>query len=120
MRFLRSVLGYMLVGLFVMTVWGSPIKAEGFGVFSGWLSAGMIIAPFWFVNHYLGLIPHDSDSAFVDMGMGVAMAGIFRDAFANGIDAVVASVPTFLLICVGASIGGFLAAKVQKNMEGGK
>lgn len=115
MKFVRSTLGYMIAGMIVMSVWGA--FATAYGIAGGYFAALIIIGPMWFMNHYLGLIKHDSDSAFVDMGLGIALCGIFRDAFMNGFSTVMDSVPTILLVILGAVLGGLFAAKIEEDME---
>ena len=115
MKFVRSTLGYMIAGMIVMSVWGA--FANAYGIVGGYFAAFIIIGPMWFMNHYLGLIKHDPDSAFVDMGLGIAICGIFRDAFMNGFSTVADSLPTILLVIVGAVLGGLVAAKVEEDME---
>lgn len=115
MKFVRSTLGYMIAGMIVMSVWGA--FADAYGIAGGYFAAFIIIGPMWFMNHYLGLIKHDSDSAFVDMGLGIALCGIFRDAFLNGFSTVAASLPTILLVVLGAVLGGLFAAKIEEDME---
>jgi hypothetical protein len=123
MKFLRAVLGYMITGMFVMSVWGKMADGtlNAAGIFGGWFAALSIIGIMWFMNHFLGMIHHDADSAFVDQGLGVALVGIFRDVFMkDGVNTLVSSLPTIGLVCLGAVIGGFLAAKVEEDMEGAK
>ncbi|HEL1613201.1 Lin0368 family putative glycerol transporter subunit [Streptococcus suis] len=115
MKFLRSTIGYMIAGMIVMSVWGA--FAEAYGIIGGFFAAFIIIGPMWYMNHYLGLIKHDADSAFVDMGLGIAICGIFRDAFMKGFGTIADSLPTILLIIVGATIGGLVAAKIEEDME---
>ncbi|HFI0257030.1 TPA: hypothetical protein ACGOVD_001721 [Streptococcus suis] len=115
MKFVRSTLGYMIAGMIVMSVWGA--FANAYGIVGGYFAAFIIIGPMWFMNHYLGLIKHDPDSAFVDMGLGIAICGIFRDAFLYGFSSVADSLPTMLLVIVGAVLGGLVAAKVEEDME---
>lgn len=115
MKFIRSTIGYMIAGMIVMSVWGA--FADAYGIAGGFFAAVIIIGPMWFMNHYLGLIKHDADSAFVDMGLGIAICGIFRDAFLNGFSGITDSLPTILLVIVGASLGGWVAAKVEEDME---
>lgn len=118
MKFLRGVLGYAIAGIFVMSVWGPMASLESFGIIGGWFAAFAIIGPMWFLNHFVGLIPHDSDSAFVDMGLGIGIAGVARDVFLSGsIDALVATLPTLGLVILGGAIGGFVAAKIEESME---
>lgn len=115
MKFLRSTLGYMIAGMIVMSVWG--VLAESYGIIGGWLAALVIIGPMWFLNHFLGLIHHDAESAFVDMGLGIAFTGIFRDIFIHGSATFIESLPTIALVIVGAILGGFFAAKIEEDME---
>lgn len=119
MKFLRGVIGYALAALYAMTVWGE--FAGAYGVAGGWIVALAIIGPLWFVNHYIGLIPQDSDAAFVDMGLGIAIGCLFRDIFSGGgVDSFIASLPTIGVIIVGAAIGGFTATKIQQHMDKGE
>jgi hypothetical protein len=118
MKFLRSVLGYAIAGMFVMSVWGPMASLESFGIIGGWFAAFAIIGPMWFLNHYVGVIPHDSDSGFVDMAAGIGVAGVMRDAFGLGFETLTATLPTLGLVILGGIIGGFLAAKVEESMEG--
>ncbi|MEI7667611.1 MAG: hypothetical protein WCI62_01275 [Erysipelotrichaceae bacterium] len=132
MKFLRAVLGFFIAGVFVMAVWGKMadgtalIGAEGakvgigaFSIFGGWIAAFVIISPMWFMNHFLGMIPNTSEASFVDQGLGIALTGIFRDIFRStaGVDTFLSSVPTIILVCIGAAIGGYLAFIVRKDME---
>lgn len=115
MKFLRSTIGYMIAGMIVMSVWGA--FADSYGIGGGWFASLIIIGPMWFLNHFLGLIKHDADSAFVDMGLGIAFTGIFRDVFSNGIGALSGSLPTIGLVVLGAILGGIAAAKIEEDME---
>ncbi|CQR23730.1 membrane protein [Streptococcus varani] len=115
MKFLRSTIGYMIAGMIVMSVWGA--FGNAYGIIGGYFAAFIIIGPMWFMNHYVGLIKQDNDAAFVDMGLGIAIAGIFRDGFLLGLDKVATSFPTLALVAIGAAIGGFVAAKIEEDME---
>lgn len=114
MKFLKGTLGFMIVGLFVGGVWGT--FAEKYGIAGGWMAAVIIIGPMWFMNHFIGLIPNEDGAAFVDMGLGVGIACFMRDAFKLGVSSAVESVPTLLLVAVGAVIGGLVAAAIEKDM----
>ncbi|MGT2950070.1 hypothetical protein BU202_03025 [Streptococcus cuniculi] len=115
MKFLRSTLGYMIAGMIVMSVWGA--FGNAYGIVGGYFAAFIIIGPMWFMNHYVGLIKQDDDAAFVDMGLGIAICGICRDAFLLGWNEVASSVPTLLLVALGAALGGFVSAKILDDME---
>jgi hypothetical protein len=115
MKFSRSVIGYCIAGMIVMSVWG-PLSGK-YGLMGGVLAAFFIIGPMWYMNHYVGLIDHEDDSAFVDMGLGIAICGTMRDFFMNGSSALLDSLPTLLLVAVGAVAGGVAAAYIEKDME---
>ena len=114
MKFLKGTLGFMCVGLFVGGVWGA--FADKYGIAGGWMAAVIIIGPMWFMNHFIGLIPNESDGAFVDMGLGVGIACFMRDVFNNGIGSGIDSIPTLLYVALGAIIGGLVAAAIEKDM----
>lgn len=114
MKFFRSTLGFMIVGLFVGGVWGT-FSGE-YGIAGGWFAALILIGPMWFLNHYVGLIINDADSAFVDMGLGVGIACFMRDTFKLGVGSAIESLPTLLLVAAGAVIGGIVAAAVERHM----
>jgi hypothetical protein len=114
MKFLRSTLGFMCVGLLVGGAWGSFSAA--YGIAGGWFAALAIIGPMWFMNHYVGLITNESDGSFIDMGLGVGIACFTRDLFNLGASSAAQSLPTLALVAVGAVIGGVVAAAVEKHM----
>lgn len=114
MKFFRAFIGYMIAGLLVMSVWGE-LQGAG-GIFGGYLAATIIIGPMWFMNHYVNLVGNGDDAAFVDMGLGIGVAGIFRDVFLNDFSALTGALPTILIVCAGAVCGGLVAAAIEKNM----
>ncbi|MBX8935535.1 Lin0368 family putative glycerol transporter subunit [Enterococcus gilvus] len=113
MKFLRSMVGYMIAGTIVMSVWN---ELGSFGIFGGYLAAGIIIGPMWFMNHYLNLTGNEDDAAFVDMGLAIGVCGIARDSFMHGASAFSASLPTIALVVVGAALGGIVAAAFEKSV----
>ena len=120
MKLVRSTIGYMFAGMIVMSVWGGVI--EGLGTIGGILAGFFIIGAMWFMNHHLGLIYHGPQSGFVDLGLGVGLTGIFRDMWigilsGNGIKPLVDSFPTILFVLVGAVLGGYLAAMVERDLN---
>lgn len=114
MLFLRSTIGYFIAGLFVMAVWGALWNT--YGMLGGFVAGLIIIGPMWYMNHYVGLIQQDDDAAFVDIAMGIAVAGTMRDSFMNGFDTLVDSFPTLALVIVGGILGGTVAALIEKDM----
>lgn len=114
MRFTRGVIGYCIAGMIVMSVWG-PLS-NNYGILGGFVAAFIIIGPMWYMNHHVGLIEHEDDSAFVDMGLGIAVCGSMRDFFILGSGAFVDSLPTLGLVAIGAVAGGVAAAYIEKDI----
>jgi len=114
MRFFRGVIGYCIAGMIVMSVWGAI--AGKYGILGGVIAAFLIIGPMWFMNHYVGLIENPSDASFVDMALGIAIAGTTRDFFLVGSSSLVEALPTLSLVIVGATLGGVCAALIEKDM----
>lgn len=125
MKLLRSTIGYMIAGTIVMSVWGGVI--EGLGTVGGILAGFLIIGLAWFLNHHIGLIYHGPNSGFVDLGLGVGLTGIFRDMWigmlreggsvATGLGEVGKALPTLLIVVLGAIVGGYLAAMVERDLN---
>ena len=120
MKLVRSTIGYMFAGMIVMSVWGGVI--EGLGTIGGFLAGFLIIGVMWFLNHHLGLVYHGPQSGFVDLGMGVGFTGIFRDMWISilgdgNINALTDSLPTIAFVVIGALIGGYLAAMVERDLN---
>ena len=113
MKFLRAFIGYMIAGSLVMAVWG---ELDSVGIFGGYLAALIIIGPMWFMNHYVNLVGNPDDAAFVDMGLAIGVAGIFRDVFLNDVSALTGALPTIGMVALGAICGGLVAAAIEKNM----
>ncbi|MBP3040903.1 hypothetical protein J9303_15555 [Bacillaceae bacterium Marseille-Q3522] len=118
MKFLRGVIGYCIAGMLVMSVWG-PLSGD-YGILGGYIAAFIIISPMWFMNHYVGLINNENESAWVDMALGIAICGTMRDTFMNGGDVLVDSLPTLSFVAIGAIVGGVAAAYIEKDMIKGK
>lgn len=121
MKLVRSTIGYMIAGIIVMSVWGGVIDGN-VGTLGGILAGFFIIGLAWFTNHHLGLIYHGPESGFVDLGLGVGLTGIFRDMWlgllgGEGLDPFIGGMPTLILVLIGAVIGGYLAAMVERDMN---
>ncbi|MCI3028819.1 hypothetical protein LMF32_06875 [Desemzia sp. C1] len=115
MKFLRSTLGFMIAGMIVMSVWDGFVGS--YGIVGGYFAAFIIIGPMWFLNHYVGLIDNPDEFAFVDMAVGIGITGIFRDIFLKGASEFIDTIPTLLLVMLGATIAGLVAAAIEKDME---
>ncbi|MBO1306838.1 hypothetical protein JZO70_11735 [Enterococcus sp. 669A] len=114
LKFCRAVIGYGIVGILTMGVWGSLVAA--YGLAGGFFAAVIFIGPCWFLLHFLGLVHSDTKSMFVDLGFGVGFAGLFRDFFMVGSDAAIASLPTLAVVLVGGIIGGAVAVLIERDM----
>lgn len=114
LKFIRAVIGYGLVGILTMGVWGSLVAS--YGLVGGFFAAIIFIGPCWFLLHYLGLIHNDSKSMFVDLGFGVGFAGLFRDFFMNGTNSLLSSLPTLGIVLIGGILGGIVAVIIEKDM----
>ncbi len=112
MKHLGTIIGTAIAGMFVMSVWGA--FAGAYGIAGGWFAGLIIIGTMWFMNHYIGLV--HNKGAFIDMALGIGVAGTMRDVFNNGIQAGVESLPTLITVIVGGIIGGYMAAKLEKYL----
>lgn len=114
MTFLRSTLGFMFAGLFVMSsLWGTFGEP---GISGGFLAAVLIIGAMWYLNHHVGLIYNKPGASFVDMALGIAVAGTLRDLFINGQMALIESLPTLFIVVLGGACGGAAAYYVEKDL----
>lgn len=109
MKHLGTILGAAIAGMFVMSVWGAFSNAYGIG--GGWFAGLIIIGTMWFLNHYVGI--HNNDGAFVDMAVGIGVAGTMRDVFLHGTQAGAASLPTLAVTIIGGVCGGLVAYKLE-------
>lgn len=114
MKFIKSTFGYFLASIIINGFWG--IFTNKFGPFGGYIAALCLTGSAWYINHYLGLIKHDEDSAFIDMGLGVAICLVTKGYILNGINSIISSIPTFICIVVGAILGGYVSVLIEKNI----
>jgi len=112
MKHLGTIIGAAIAGMFVMSVWGAFVGA--YGLFGGWFAGFMIIGTMWYLNHAIGV--HNNDGAWVDMALGIGVAGFARGIFEGGIQAGIDSLPTLLFVAIGAVIGGITAVLLEKNV----
>jgi len=109
MKHLGTIVGTAIAGMFVMSVWGKFVEAYGIG--GGWFAGLAIIGTMWFLNHYIGLV--NNDGAFVDMALGIGVAGTMRGVFEGGMQAGIASLPTLAVVLIGGIAGGLTAYKLE-------
>ncbi len=114
MKFLKSTFGYFLASIIINGFWG--IFTNKFGPFGGYIAALCLTGSAWYINHYLGLIKHDEDSAFIDMGLGVAICLVTKGYILSGINSIISSIPTFICIVVGAILGGYVSVLIEKKI----
>ena len=113
MKHVRIFVGAFVVGLAIMGAWGQ-ISNE-YGTIGGWLAALFIVTPTWFVNHYCGLI--HQDGAWVDQGLALGAAGMFKGLFLDGAGAFAEAVPLLAVVCVGGALGGIFADMADTNIS---
>lgn len=113
MKFLRSTLGYCLAGVVINGFWGFFLNK--FGLLGAYGAALFLTGSMWYINHYVGLIKHDEDSAFIDMGLGVAISLVAKNYIINGVNSIVNSIPTLVYVVIGAALGGYVAVLIEKN-----
>ena len=109
LKHLGTILGTAIAGMFVMSVWGA--FAGEYGIGGGWFAGFAIIGTMWFLNHFVGI--HNNDGAWVDMAVGIGMAGTMRGVFEQGIEAGIASMPTLGVVLIGGVAGGVAAYKLE-------
>ncbi len=116
MHHIRNLFGYFIAGFCAMFLWGKVVEIINIGDLGNWIAAVVIIGPMWYINHYLGLIRHSDEMAFIDMAFGIGFAGIFKALFTGtGFDGLMESMPTFVLLVLGGSFGGYMATIVEKR-----
>ena len=113
MPFFTSILGFLIAGIIPNTFWG--IFINNFGILGGWLAAFVIIGTLWYVNHYIGLIENKTDSAFVDMGLGIAICSTTKDILISGTGELINSLPTLAYVSIGGILGGVTAGLIKNR-----
>ncbi len=117
MHHIRNFIGYFIAGFCAMLLWPMLADFLNIGLFGNWIAAVLIIGPLWFINHHIGLIKHHEESAFVDMAIGIGVAGLSKGYFIDGLSGLFESLPTLILVILGGSFGGFLAYIVEKRSK---
>lgn len=102
---LGILLGSFLFPFIVLQVWGRLV--ERYGAVGGFLSALLVVAPAWLVNHGLpSPLIYQSSSVFIDMGFA-AGTGILVAGLASG-----QRLSSYRLTLPGVLLGGVLAGIV--------
>ncbi|MGM0378827.1 MAG: Lin0368 family putative glycerol transporter subunit [Bacillota bacterium] len=116
MKHLGTVLGTAIAGMFVMSVWGAFAGAYGIG--GGWFAGFAIIGTMWYLNHAIAI--HHNDGAWVDMALGIGVAGTMRGVFEQGMQAGINALPTLIWVFVGGTLGGIAAYKLEVMIAANK
>lgn len=116
MKHVGTILGTAIAGMFVMSIWGAFANAYGIG--GGWFAGLIIIGTMWFLNHFVGVT--NNDGAWVDMAVGIGVAGTMRDVFMKGGSAFTDSLPTLLIVIAGGIAGGLAAVALEKHLAKNK
>ncbi|SHK31643.1 Lin0368 family putative glycerol transporter subunit [Paramaledivibacter caminithermalis] len=112
MKHLGTMLGTAIAGMFVFAVWGK--FASEYGIAGGWFAGLIIIGTMWFLNHYIGI--HNNDGAWVDMALGIGVAGIMMGVFKDGVQAGIDALPTLVIVILGGITGGIVAYKLEQYL----
>jgi len=113
LKHLGTVVGTAIAGMFVMSVWGQFVTE--YGIVGGWFAGFIIIGTMWMVNHYVGI--HCNDGSWVDMALGIGVAGYARGMFEQGIQAGIDSLPTLSLVLLGGMLGGYVAILLENHLK---
>lgn len=111
-KHLGTVISTAIAGMFVMSVWGS--FAGAYGIAGGWFAGTLIIGTMWYLNHCIGC--HNNDGAWVDMALGIAVAGYVKPMFVDGMQAGIDSLPTLFWVLVGGVLGGATAYYLETHV----
>jgi len=112
LKHVGTIIGSAIAGMFVMSVWGA--FAGEYGIGGGWFAGFAIIGTMWFMNHFLGII--NNDGAFVDMALGIGVAGTTKAMFVDGFAVGVEAIPTLAITLIGGAVGGYMAYQMEQMM----
>lgn len=115
MKHVGTVLGAAIAGMFVMSVWGE--FATQYGIGGGWFAGFAIIGIMWFLNHFVNIC--NNDGAWVDMAVGIGVAGTAKDLFNTGdfskaMELLGNTLPTLGIVILGGLVGGYFAYKLEQ------
>ncbi|PIE04474.1 MAG: hypothetical protein CSA76_04045 [Spirochaetales bacterium] len=113
MKHLGTLFGAMVAGILVFAVWGG--LAQQYGWMGGWLAGLVTISLGWGLNHFCGAITNKPGAAWVDMALGIAVAGMTMGMF-KGLN-IIHSVPTIFFLGLGGALGGLVAGIITKQSQ---
>lgn len=111
MKHIGTFFGSMVAGILVFAVWGG--LAEQYGWMGGWLAGMVTISLGWALNHYAGAHTNEPGNAWIDMALGIAVAGMAMGVFQG--KNLAGSLPTIIFLGLGGALGGLVAGIVTKN-----
>lgn len=113
MKHLGTIIGAAIAGMFVFGVWGEFAGAYGIG--GGWFAGFIIISTMAFMNHVIGV--HNNDGAWVDMAVGIGVAGTAKVMFVeSSFQVVTDAMPTMIIVMLGGIAGALVGAMMQKTI----
>lgn len=116
MKHVGTLFGAMVAGILVFAVWGG--LAEQYGWMGGWLAGMVTISLGWGLSHFTGAIVNKPGAVWVDMALGIAVAGMTMGMF-QGLS-IVNSIPTIFFLGLGGALGGLVAGIVTKSQKTGE
>jgi hypothetical protein len=112
-KYLGTMVGGAIAGVFVFNVWGILAGTEALGDAGGWLGGLLIVGFIWTVNHYIGAYQLPEGAAPVDMAIAIGVAGTMQGVFNPDVASITTALPTLFWVAVGSILGGIFAAMVQ-------
>lgn len=112
-KHIGTLFGAMVAGILVFSVWSG--LAQQYGWMGGWLAGMVTISLGWGVNHFAGAIVNKAGAAWVDMALGIAVAGMTMGMF-QGLN-IAHSIPTIVFLGIGGALGGLVAGIVTKESQ---
>lgn len=114
-RLIRSLFAYTMAGFLVPYLW--PLVAQPFGIWAGFMAGMVVIFPIWYIVHYRKLVIQDDRAATIDMGLAIGIAVFVKTSLLSGVEAILSSFPTLLIMSIGAVASGVLVAKWESVKE---
>ena len=115
MKHIGTLFGSMVAGILVFAIWGN--LAEQYGWMGGWLAGMVTISLGWGLNHFTGAISNKDGAVWIDMALGIAIAGMTSGMF-SGLN-IGNSAPTIVFLGIGGALGGLVAGIVTKENSKG-
>lgn len=116
MKHIGTLFGSMVAGILVFAVWGG--LAEQYGWMGGWVAGMVTISLGWGLNHFTGAIVNRDGAVWIDMALGIAVAGMTMGMF-SGLN-IGNSVPTIVFLGIGGALGGIVAGIVAREQQSEK